>query len=104
VTATSSNPGTEAPKRGVIAAAIALAAHVLVVLAAFVAARVVGPGEGMQDLAAVVGTLLGGEILVALTCVIVSAVQFRRGWRYTAIGLMSGWLAGFVAVMVLVRV
>ena len=102
MTATSSDPSTETPKRGFIAAGIAIAAHVVVVLAAVLAGQIVSPstGGGMEDLAAVAVTLLGGEILIGLTCVIVSALQFRRGWRYTGIGLMGGWLVGLLAVMV----
>jgi hypothetical protein len=103
VTETSSDPSTETPKRGVIAAAIALAAHALVVLGGFVAAQIVSPsGGGMQDLAAAAVTVVGGEIVVTLGCVIVSAVQFRRGWRYTGVGLMGGWLVGFLAILMLV--
>jgi hypothetical protein len=102
VTATSSDPATEAPKRGVIAAAIALGAHAVVVLASFVAARVVTPsGGGLQDVAAAVVTILGGEIVIGLACVIIGALQYRRGLRYTGLGLVGGWVVGFLAVMVL---
>lgn len=103
MTATSSDPSTETPRRGLIAAGIALAAHVVVVLAAVLAGQVVSPstGGGMEDLAAVAVTLLGGEILIGLACVIISAVQFRRGLRYTGVGLMGGWLVGLLVLMVL---
>lgn len=101
MTATTPEPVTETPKRGGIAAAIALAAHALVILAGFVAPRVVGPSEGFQDLAAVVLAVFGGEIIVTLACVIVSAVLFRRGQRYTGLGLMAGWFVGIIIVMAL---
>jgi hypothetical protein len=105
VTATSSDPATETPKRGVIAAAIALGAHAVVVLAAFLAGRLVNAedGGGMQDLAAVVMTLLGGEIITGLACLVVSALEFRRGRRYTGLALMGGWLLGLLVVVVLLR-
>jgi hypothetical protein len=99
---TTPNPATETPKRGVVAAAIALGAHALVVLAGFLAIRIVGPGsEGFQDIAAMVLTIFGGEIVVTLACVIVGAIQYRRGRQYTALGLMAGWLIGFIGVMAL---
>jgi hypothetical protein len=101
VTTTVSDPGTETPKRGWVAAAAAVAAHAIVLLAAFVAARVVTPsaGGGTEDLAAAAMTFLGGEILVGLGCLITSAMLFRRGWRYTGVGLMGGWIGGLVLVM-----
>ncbi|MBX6749550.1 MAG: hypothetical protein IRY85_07710 [Micromonosporaceae bacterium] len=100
MTTTTPNPATETPKRGVAAGAIALGAHALVVLAAFVAVRIVGPvSEGFGDIAAAILTLFGGEIVVTLACVIVGALVFRRGRQYTALGLMAGWLIGFLGVM-----
>lgn len=103
MTATPPAPSsTDTPKRGVIAAAIALGAHALVVLAGFLAAQMVdASGGGFQDIAAAVATVLAGEIITGLACVIVSAVQYRRGQRYTGLGLMGGWIAGFVAIMAL---
>jgi hypothetical protein len=103
VTATTPDPATDTPKRGLIAAAIALGSHVVVILVGLLAARLVRPsnGGGMEDLAAAVVTVLGGEILTGLACLIVSAVQFRRGWRYTGLGLMGGWIVGLVAVALL---
>lgn len=103
MTATSSDPSTDTPKRGVIAAAIALGAHAIIVLAGFLAARIVSPsaGGGMEDVAAAAVTVLGGEALTGLAALIVSALLFRRGARYTGLGLMGGWVVGLVAVMVL---
>ncbi len=40
----------------------------------------------------------GGEALVGLAAVVVSSIQFRRGWRYTGVGLMGGWIAGLLIV------
>lgn len=104
VTATRPEPVTDAPKRGVIAGVIAFAAHLVVVLVALVAARVVGPGEGFQDLATALMVIFGGEIVVTLACVVISAVQYRRGLRHTPVGLMAGWLVGILAVMALLFV
>ncbi len=71
-------------------------------LAAFLAGRIVKPsGGGFQDLAAVVVTFLGGELLLALACLIVGAVLFKRGWRRTGVGVMGGWLVGMLAVVLL---
>jgi hypothetical protein len=100
VTTTTPNPATETPKRGVVAGAIVLGAHALVVLAGFLAARIAGPGsEGLRDVAALILTIFGGEIVVTLSCVIIGAVLYRRGRQYTALGVMIGWLVGFLGVM-----
>jgi hypothetical protein len=103
VTTTPVEPAADTPARGILAGAIAFGGHVLVFLAAFLAGRLVKPsgGGGMEDLAAVVVTLLGGELLLALTCLIAGAVLFRRGWRRTGVGLMGGWLVGMVIVVML---
>ena len=71
------------------------------ILLAFLMGRVVSPsaGGGMEDLAAVAVTFLGGEILVGLGCVIASMVLFRRGRRYTGVGLMGGWIVGLALVI-----
>jgi hypothetical protein len=89
----------------VIAGVIALAAHAVVVLAALLAGRLVSAdnGGGMQDLAAVAMTLVGGEIITGLACVVVSALEYRRGRRSTGLALMGGWLVGFVVIVVLIR-
>ena len=83
-----------------VAAAIALGAHAVVILAGFLAARIVSPspGGGMEDVAAAAVTVLGGEVLTGLACVIASALLYRRGWRYTGLGLMGGWIVGLVIV------
>jgi hypothetical protein len=86
----------------VAAGAIAFGAHVLVILAAVLASRIVKPsGGGFQDLAAFAVTFLGGEMLLALASLIVGAVLFKRGWRRTGVGLMAGWLVGMVLVVLL---
>jgi len=97
-----SEPSTDTPKRGGVAAGIAIAAHVLVLLLAFLAARVVSPspGGGMEDVAAAAVTFLGGEAVVGLAAVIASMVLFRRGARYTGLGILGGWLGG-LALLVL---
>ena len=101
MTTTTPNPATETPQRGVVAGAIALGAHAVVLLASFLAVRIAGPGsEGFRDIAAGLLTLFGGEIVVTLACVIISALVYRRGRQYTALGLMIGWLVGFLGLMV----
>jgi hypothetical protein len=101
VTTTTSDPSTETPKRAGIAAAIAVGAHLVVLLAAYVAAQIVEPtaSNGFEDLAAVALTFLGGEILVGLAVIVVSAILFRRGWRYTGVGLMGGWIGGWLLLL-----
>lgn len=81
--------------RAGLGAAIALAAHVLVFVAAYLAPRLVGAeGTDMQDLAAVVGTIVLGQGLVALACLIVGIVLVVRGRRDLGAGLLLGWLVG----------
>jgi hypothetical protein len=106
VTSSASAPATETPKRGAIAGAIALGAHVVIFLAAFLAGRLTsaGNGGGMQDLAAVSGTLFGGETLLAIACLVVASILFRRDLRYTGVGIMAGWFAGLIVLAILVLV
>ena len=81
--------------RAGLGAAIALAAHVIVFVAAYLAPRLVGAeGTDMQDLAAVVGTIVLGQGLVALACLIVGIVLVVRGRRDLGAGLLLGWLVG----------
>jgi hypothetical protein len=102
VTTTASDPSTETPKRAGVAAAISLGAHLVVLLAAYIAAQIVAPsdGGGFEDVAAVALTLLGGEIVIGLAATVVSAILFRRGWRYTGLGLMGGWIGGLALLLV----
>jgi hypothetical protein len=101
VTTAASDPSTETPKRGLVAAAVAVAAHVVVVLVTILVGQVVdpSPGGGTEDLGAVVTTFFGGEILLGLACVIASMVMFRRGLRYTGVGLMGGFVLGLILVV-----
>ncbi len=101
MTTTAPDPATETPRRGGIAAAIAVGAHAVVLLATFIAGKVVQPsgGGGMEDLAAVTMTFFGGEMLVGLGAIITSMVLFRRGWRYTGLGLMAGWIGGLALIL-----
>ncbi len=96
-----SDPSTDTPKRGGVAAGIAVAAHALVLLLAFLAGRVVSPspGGGMEDVAAVAVAFLGGEALVGLAAVIASMVLFRRGARYTGLGILAGWIGGLALIV-----
>ena len=89
-----------------IAGAIALAAHVVIFLAAFLAGRLTSPGNGggMRDLAAAAGTLFGGEILLAIASLVTATVLFRRDWRYTGVGIMVGWFVGLIVLVILVVV
>jgi hypothetical protein len=87
VSTTTPDRAAETPKRAAIAAAVALGAHVVILLATSITGSA--------------ATFLGGEALIGLAAVVVSALQFRRGWRYTGVGLMGGWLAGlFLIVLV----
>jgi hypothetical protein len=86
VTSTAPAPATETPKRGIIAGAIALAGHVVVFLLALVGGSSV---------------LFGGEVLLTIACLAVSAILFRRDWRYTGVGIMGGWFVGLLVLAVL---
>jgi hypothetical protein len=76
-------PATETPKRGVVAGAIAFAAHVVVFLIALA-------GGG--------AILFGGETLLAIASLVVATVLFRRDGRYTGVGIMAGWLVGLLVL------
>jgi hypothetical protein len=90
----------------VIAGAIALAAHVVIFLTAFLSGRLTTPsnGGGMEDLAAAAGILFGGETLLAIACLVVATILFRRDLRYTGVGIMAGWFAGLIVLAILVLV
>jgi len=85
---------------------MALGGHAVSLLAAYLAARLVQPsaGGGLEDVAAAALTFLGSQVLLGLTCLIVSAILFRRGRRFTGLGLIGGWLVGLLIVVVLTRV
>jgi hypothetical protein len=84
VTSTTPAPATETPKRGVIAGAIVLAGQVVVYLLALVGGSTF---------------LFGGEVLLTIACLVVSAILFRRDWRYTGVGIMAGWFVGLLLVL-----
>ena len=95
-------PAADTTKQGVVAGAIAFGCHLVVLGAAVLASRLVEPsGGGFQDLAAFVVTFFGGELLLALASLIVGTVLFKRGRQRTGVGLMGGWLAGMVVVVML---
>jgi hypothetical protein len=77
-------------------ALLAIAGHVLVIVAAFIAGQVVEPsgGGGVEDLAAVAVVFVGGEILLFLTCLIGGIVSLVRRKPDLAVGLIAGWLLG----------
>lgn len=103
---TSDLPAAEAPARAAIAGLMALGGHAVSLLAAYLAARLVQPsaGGGLEDVAAAALTFLGTQVVLGLTCLIVSAILFRRGRRFTGLGLIGGWLVGLLIVVVLTRV
>jgi hypothetical protein len=103
---TSDLPAGETPPRAAIAGLIALGGHAVSLLAAYFAARIVQPsaGGGFEDIAAAALTFLGSQVVLGLTCLIVSAILFRRGRRFTGLGLIGGWLVGLLIVVILTRV
>ena len=98
-------PAVEKPSRAAVAGVIALGGHAVSLLAAYVAASVVQPsvGGGFEDIAAAAVIFLGSQVVLGLACLIISAVLFRRGRRYTALGLIGRMLAGLLLVMSLLR-
>jgi hypothetical protein len=107
VTDTTSDQTTGEPLgRATVAGVIALGGHAVSLLAAYIAARVVQPsaGGGVEDLAAAAVTFLGSQVVLGLVCLIVSAVLFRKGRRFTGLGLIGGWLAGLLLVLILTQV
>lgn len=84
---------------------LALVGHAAVVIGAFVAGRVVRPtpGDGFEDLKAIVFTLSGGELLLGLVCLVAGALLFRKDERERGIGLIAGWLVGLALVVTVIR-
>ena len=99
-------PAVEKPSRAAVAGVIALGGHAVSLLAAYLAASIVQPsaGGGLEDIAAAAVIFLGLQVVLGLACLIISAVLFRKGRRYTALGLIGGWLAGLLLVMILTQV
>ena len=106
MTDASAAPTTFNPRRALLGAAIALAAHGLSIAAGFIAGLVVEPstGGGFEDLAAVVVTFLLGQVVLAIGSIIASIVLTRRGRQDVAAGLIIAWALGLVAALVFVMV
>lgn len=83
--------------------AIAAALQLLVVAAAFLAGQTVEPqpGGGFEDLVAVVGTLLIGELVVAGLCLVFGIRAIVKGQRDLGFGLLGGWVLFVVAGVIL---
>jgi hypothetical protein len=78
---------SETSQRGLRAAGITVAANIVLLILGLTA----GPGP-----------FLLGQALLGLATVVTSMVQYRRGWRYTGLGLLGGWLGGLlVAIAIL---
>ena len=103
---TSNQIAGDTPGRAAVAGGIALAGHAVSLLAAYLAARVVKPssGGGLEDVAAAAVTFLGTQVVLGLGCLVVSAVVFRKGRRFTGLGLIGGWLLGLLIVVILTGV
>jgi hypothetical protein len=101
VTTTTPEPTAEKPVRGLVAAGIALAAHGLIFLIAYLIGQTADSGDGFQDLAAVAATIFLGEAIVGLAALIGGALVFRRGRRFTGLGLVGGWLLGLLVLGIL---
>jgi len=84
VTTAASGPSTDTPKRGLKAAAIVVAAHVVVVLVAVLTDRAI--------------VFLSLEALLGIAAVGTSMALYRKEMRYTGIGLMGGFVGGLVLV------
>ena len=96
----------DTPSRAAVTGVIALGGHAVSLLAAYLAASVVQPsaGGGFEDLAAAVVAFLGSQVVLGLACLVVSTILFRKGRRYTGLGLIGGWLVGLFVVVILTQV
>jgi hypothetical protein len=104
MTETAPQATTESPVRAVYAGLLGFAGHALAILGGYIAGRVVRPStEGFEDLAAVIVTFFGVEILLGLACLIGGAIVFRRGHRHAGLGLIGGWLVGLSTLVLLTR-
>jgi hypothetical protein len=83
----------------VLGVVLALAGHALALGAAFVAGRIVEPsaGGGFEDLATVVVTFVGVEVLVALVCLVGGIALIGRRRDELGFGLIVGWALGALA-------
>jgi hypothetical protein len=92
--------------RLLLGVAIAAALQLLVVAGAFLAGQTVEPqpGGGFEDLVAVVGTLLIGELVVAVLCLVFGIRAVVKGQRDLGFGLLGGWVLFVVAGVILVAV
>ena len=84
---------------------MAFVGHVAVVICALLAGTFTKPssGGGIEDLAAIVYTLAGGELLLGLVCLVGGAVMFRKQERERGIGLAAGWLVGLAMIVIIIR-
>jgi hypothetical protein len=81
--------------RALVGVLLAVIGQAMVIGAAFLAGRVADAGAGdMRTLGAVVGTLLGGELVLLLACVVVGIVLIARGRRDLGAGLLAGGALG----------
>jgi hypothetical protein len=80
--------------------AIGLLSHGLVIALGFLAGQLVQPKPGgLSDAAAVAVALIGTEILLGLSALIFATVMFFRRRRELGFGVVLGWLAGLVAIL-----
>ncbi len=90
--------------RAIVGALVGVVAQALVLGAAFLAGRLVKPqGGGFEDLVAVLSTLVVGEVVVALACLILGIVQIVRGKRDLGASLIAGWLVGGVVGFLVIQ-
>lgn len=81
--------------RAVLGLAVAIAGQALTFVAAYVAGRLADARfDDLRSLGAVVGTLLAGQVLVLLGCLIAGGVLLARGRRDLGTGLLLGGVLG----------
>jgi hypothetical protein len=102
-TTSAATASTFRASRLLLGVAIAAALQLLVVGAAFLAGQFVEPqpGGGFEDLVAVVGTLLIGELIVAVLCLVFGIRAIVRGQRDLGFGLLGGWVVFVIAGVIL---
>lgn len=85
------------------AALAGLVAHALSFCTGWLTGLVVkpSPGGGFEDLAAVVVVFILTEVALLLGTVAGAAILASRGRRDAAFGLVAGWFAGVVVLLII---
>jgi hypothetical protein len=97
-------PVTVNPGKAVLGFLLGAGGHAIAFAGGFISARVVepSPGGGFEDLAAVVGTFILIELLLAIAALVAGITLMVKGRRDLGGGILGGWLLGVIVLAVLV--